>query len=213
MPLTLTSEQILSLIAQMEIITGVKGDNPIPPTMGYGLYKGPVLSDNKAKRFTKNQICNCWESILIAGRNAKLGYTDEDIQIAGNKTIRSEHVIASYVFRNRRGIMFPEPKRRQGWGIPSGLVKAGDIVMWGAGKHAALFVGGENVAEFENKPHRKGLCKLNELDQELCTDIVMFSPLPSPGELSELKQSVAINDFSGFTAEKQEILRFTFFTP
>jgi hypothetical protein len=165
----------------------------------YGLYSGARGQTDEANRQGKKRFCNCWQSILMAGVNARLGYTKNDVLSAGLPTQGGQLSIAVYTVRHRRFIMFDRPT---GMGIPSGLAKRGDIIMWGAGVHVALVGYGEFAYEFERTSERQGVKHINEIDERYPTSVVTCAPLPEPAELPQIQMSNAKVDLNCFPKEK-----------
>lgn len=207
MPMDLSSDQISALISQLEVVTS---------TFLYGLRanKGSLMQrqlEMARKKDNKNYVdlCNCWEAILFAAQKAGLGHTIDDIN-ASSAIVGSTKVMAVYLMANRRFIMFPNSGRKE-YGIPSGMARRGDVLMYGAGKHVFLntseqLVQSEPVLEFE-RGVRRGVIHFNELEANHSSDLLICAPIPSPGELPALAARPRSADIRMFTEADQAELR------
>jgi hypothetical protein len=188
MPLELSRSQLEKFIEAM-------GHVQKNPNFKYGgiMPKAPTPDYEKGD---KQMFINCWEAVLVAGMIAGLGYDSQMIRDVKRETLsRSKSVLANYVFTYRRFIMFSDPTRANGFGIPSGLIKAGDIVMWGFGDHVALGLGEELVMEFERSSERRGTRNVNDVDKHYAGSFVMCAPPPAPEDLTRDRPAINIKGF------------------
>jgi hypothetical protein len=189
MPLELSKSQIERFIAEM-------GHVQSNPNFVYGaIYpKAPTQAYEDVDK--QKTFINCWEAVLIAGKNAGFGYTNQMIRDVKKETLsRSKSVMANYVFTYRRFIMFADATRANGYGIPSGLIKPGDIVMSGFGDHVALGLGEELVMEFERNSERRGTRNVNDVDKHYSGSFVMCAPPPAPDDLTLRRPKIVLTGF------------------
>ena len=104
MPMNLTTEQVTALISSMQTVTEKYMYGVRTKAAAHQLdYQNKTRARKGESPF--EDICNCWEAIIFAAKNANFGHTTKDIDNSSKSVYGAVPAIAVYMMNNRRFIL------------------------------------------------------------------------------------------------------------